>query len=86
MISLVLISIVLDILTYIGLSNPSTSKSDNNKDKVIFVPLANRSEKKEVKSDLVKIDMCLDQDVLVAWLVSYIWSHRPSCPLTNLRS
>ena len=88
MISLVLISTALDILTYsyIGLSSPSTSNSHAPKDKIVFVPLANRSEKKEVKSNLVKIDMCLDQDVLVAWLVSYIWSHRPSCPLTNLRS
>jgi hypothetical protein len=50
MISLVLISTALDILTYIGLSSPSTSNSHTPKDEIVFVPLANRSEKKEIKS------------------------------------
>ena len=50
MISLVLIGTALDILTYIGLSSPSTSNSHTPKDEIVFLPLANRSEKKEIKS------------------------------------
>jgi hypothetical protein len=40
----------LDILMYIGLSRPSTSNSHTPKDEIVFVTLANRSEKKEIKS------------------------------------
>ena len=37
-------------ILYIGLSSPSTSNSHTPKDEIVFVPLANRSEKKEIQS------------------------------------